>query len=311
MLLVDDDQAEVGDRGEDGRARADADARLAAAQPPPLVVALAVGEGRVEDRDAVAEAGPEAGDRLRREADLGDEDDRPAPSGQRRLDRGEVDLGLAGAGDAVQELLARGARRAVERGDDLLDGGPLLGEQLRTAGRRRRPRDGAARGAAASLRVAISPRSSSRRRTSRPAPTAAASSGADISPASRSASSTARWRTPRRSPPLSAASPAGAISARSSTRERTRWPAAPVPGGSTSARPREGVEQYSRATQRPSRTSSAGAPASSASIGSARRSGGSSERSARPTTTPSTRRRPKGTRTTLPTSRPSIAAGRR
>ena len=78
VLLVDDDQAEVADRGEDGRARADADARLAAAQAPPLVVALAGGEGRVEDGEAVAEPGAEAGHRLRREADLGDEDDRAA-----------------------------------------------------------------------------------------------------------------------------------------------------------------------------------------------------------------------------------------
>ena len=41
VLLVDDDQAEVGERGEDRRARADAHAGLAAAHPPPLVVALA------------------------------------------------------------------------------------------------------------------------------------------------------------------------------------------------------------------------------------------------------------------------------
>jgi hypothetical protein len=42
VLLVDDDQPEVVERCEHGRARADADARLAAAQPPPLVVALAL-----------------------------------------------------------------------------------------------------------------------------------------------------------------------------------------------------------------------------------------------------------------------------
>src|SRR5207342_179679 len=76
VLLVDDDQAEVANRGEDGGAGPDTDARLAAAQPPPLVVALAGGEGRVEDGEAVAEAGTEASHRLRGEADLGDEDDR-------------------------------------------------------------------------------------------------------------------------------------------------------------------------------------------------------------------------------------------
>ena len=103
MLLVDHDQREVADRGEDGRARADADERLPVAQPQPLVAALAGGEGRVQDRDPVAEAGPEPGDRLRREADLGDEDDRPPSALERRLDRGEVDLGLARPGDAVKE----------------------------------------------------------------------------------------------------------------------------------------------------------------------------------------------------------------
>ena len=277
VLLVDDDQAEVVQRREDGRARPDADARLTTAQALPFVVALVIGEGRVQDREAVSEPRPEARHRLRRQADLGDQHDRPAAAGQRRLDRGEVDLGLAGASDAVQELLAPALGLAVDRGDDAPTaacrcsgssrGRPDSAPTTGWSGRRRR----------CELRVAISSLASSRRRTTRSAPTAAARSAADISPPPRSASSTARCLTPSRSPPLSAASPAGAISARSSTRERTRWPPVPVPGGSTSCRPREGVEQYSRATQRPSSTSSGGAPASSASIGSARRSGGSSE----------------------------------
>ena len=60
MLLVDHDQAEVADRREDGRARADRDPRLAGAQPPPLVVALALAERGVQQRDGVAEARLEA-----------------------------------------------------------------------------------------------------------------------------------------------------------------------------------------------------------------------------------------------------------
>ena len=151
MLLVDDDQAEVADRGEDGRARADADAGLAAAQPPPLVVALAGGEGRVEDGEAVAEAGAEAGDRLRGQADLGDEDDRAPAALQRRLDRRQVDLGLARAGDAVQEQLARGAGLAVERGDDRVD--RRAAARAAAAGRSAGAREagaGRARGAGAS-----------------------------------------------------------------------------------------------------------------------------------------------------------------
>ena len=52
MLLVDHDQPEVVERREHGRARADAHARLAAAQPPPLVVALALRQPRVQHRHA-------------------------------------------------------------------------------------------------------------------------------------------------------------------------------------------------------------------------------------------------------------------
>ncbi len=139
MLLVDDDQAEAGDRREDRRARPDADPRLAVAQPVPLVAALAGSEARVQDRDRVAEARDEARDRLRRHPDLGHSDDHPAAALQRRLGGGEVDLGLARAGDPVQEQL-RPAR--VEPGDDPLEGPPLRRVELD------RPAAGADRGAA-------------------------------------------------------------------------------------------------------------------------------------------------------------------
>src|SRR6201995_332368 len=75
------------------------------------------------------EAGGEPGDRLRREADLGDEDDRPAPALERRLDRRQVDLGLARAGDAVEELLTGRVGLAVERRDQGVDRGLLLGQE--------------------------------------------------------------------------------------------------------------------------------------------------------------------------------------
>ena len=88
------------------------------------------------------------------------------------------------------------------------------------------------------------------------------------------------------------------------------WPPL-VPGGSTSSSPRAGVEQYSRATQSPSSTCSAVAPASSAAIGSASRSGASSDSLARPTTTPRIRCRPNGTSSTLPTPTSPRRAGSR
>src|ERR687887_651546 len=71
--------------------------------PLPLVAPLRVRQSRVEQSDAVAEAGPEAAQRLRREGDLRDEHDRAAPALERRRARLEVDLRLAAAGGAVEE----------------------------------------------------------------------------------------------------------------------------------------------------------------------------------------------------------------
>ena len=295
VLLVDHDQAEVADRGEDGRARADADARLAAAQAPPLVVALAGGEGRVEDREAVAEPGPEARHRLRREADLGDEDDRAAAARQRRLDRGQVDLGLARAGDAVQQLLARARRprrRARRRSRSTAAscsgsscGTAAGGAEPRCAGRAaQRASCGWRSGRAASSRRSVCAVGADR---------GGQLARADISPP-RSASSTARCLTPSRSPPLSAASPAAGSrpAARPASGPRGPRPRSPA------AAPAAGRARASSSTRgRPrgrARPAPAARPASSASIGSARRSGGSSEARRSSTTTPSSARRPNG-----------------
>ncbi len=114
MLLVDDDQPEVLDRGEHGRARPHAHPRLALAQPPPLGVALAGRQPRVQHGDGVAEAFDEAPDDLRGERDLGHEHDRAAPLLQRGGGGAQVDLGLARPGHAVQQPLL-GAPRAQRR----------------------------------------------------------------------------------------------------------------------------------------------------------------------------------------------------
>ena len=113
VLLVDDDQPEVGDRREDGGARADGDPRLAGAQAPPLVVALALAERGVQQRDGVAEARLEAPDGLRRERDLRHEHDHALAALQRRGGGAQVDLGLARAGHAVQQMRSA----ALDRGD--------------------------------------------------------------------------------------------------------------------------------------------------------------------------------------------------
>ena len=103
MLLVDADEPETRERGEDRRARPDHDRRGAGRDALPLVAPLGLGQRRVQHGDAVAEACSEAADRLRRERDLGDEDDHASPLPQRGLRRLEVDLGLAAAGRAVEQ----------------------------------------------------------------------------------------------------------------------------------------------------------------------------------------------------------------
>ena len=70
VLFVDDDEAEVGDGREDGRARADDDARFAAADAMPLLGALVRRERGVEQRDLVAEGGVELRGHGGRQADL-------------------------------------------------------------------------------------------------------------------------------------------------------------------------------------------------------------------------------------------------
>ena len=128
MLFVDDDQPQPAHRREDRRARADDDARSAACDPLTLVAPLRLGQRRVQDRHALAEAGPEAPDGLRRERDLGDEDDRAQPALEGRGTRLQVDLGLPGACGAEEQQV--GAAR-VDRLDDAVPRGHLCGRELR------------------------------------------------------------------------------------------------------------------------------------------------------------------------------------
>ena len=256
----------------------------------------------------------EARDRLRGQTDLGDEHDRAPAAGERRLDRGEVDLGLARAGDAVQQQIARCSGLAVERRGDRRDGPPLLGAQRRRSGRPPPPTRPAGRRRNCDRRASRSapaPRDGGGSRGRRPA--AAASSEELRSPARASASSTARCRGPsalrsgergaaRRGDPRPAARVFACTALPPGARPRRQHqPEAPGRG-------RAVLLARSRAR---GRTSSAGAPASSASRGSAKRAGRSRVCSATSTTTPRIRRRPNGIRRTLPTPTSAIASGRR
>src|SRR5262249_222159 len=104
------------------------DPRLAAGDPLALVAPLGVGETGVKDRDASRVAGADPADRLRREGDLRNEDDRTETALERRLAGLEVHLGLARPGGAVEQN--RAPRPRVEAGDDLPDRGLLLRRQL-------------------------------------------------------------------------------------------------------------------------------------------------------------------------------------
>ena len=236
MLLVDDDQPESAQRREDGRARADADPRLARPQPRPLVVALAGRELRVQDGDGVAEARDEARHDLRRQRDLGDEHDHPAAARERRRGGPQVDLGLARAGDAVQQqplARRRGHDRAQRRG--------LVGGELAAARARRRRRRARARGARRAARCSTSPRASSRRSAARSRP---AKRGSD-----------AQQRALAVGQALLRVDGAAVGAAHSAVLARVPF------GGSTSESARAGVEQYSAAIHSARSTSSAGSRA--------------------------------------------------
>ena len=114
----------------------------ALAQPPPLGVALGRGQARVQHRHGLAEAIGEARDDLRRERDLGDHHDRSAPLLERLGGGAQVDLGLAGGGDAVQQALLEAP--LGDRGPQRLERGLLFGAELRA--RRELRADGRAGG---------------------------------------------------------------------------------------------------------------------------------------------------------------------
>ncbi|MNQ29815.1 50S ribosomal protein L31 [compost metagenome] len=122
MLLVDDDQAGMLERGEQRRAGADDDLRVALAGGLPGLQALAVGEARVQQGDARVEAAGEALEGLRAEVDLRDQHQRLPAGLQGLTDQLQVDLGLAAAGDPGQQA----GVEAAETGTHRLEGAALF-----------------------------------------------------------------------------------------------------------------------------------------------------------------------------------------
>ncbi len=107
VFLIDDDQAQIPDRGEHRRPRAHDHPHLPRRQRGPAVEPLAFAEMAVPDHGSVAgglEAAAQPRHGLRRERHFGHQIDGAASRRQHLFDRTEINLGLAGAGDAVQQM---------------------------------------------------------------------------------------------------------------------------------------------------------------------------------------------------------------
>ena len=111
VLLVDEDEAEVDHRRKDSGARADDDAGFAATNAMPLLGALVGRKAGVQQRDLRSEGGEHLARHRGREADLRDQQKRGLARVQRALHGGEVDGGLARAGDAVEKHWSKSALR--------------------------------------------------------------------------------------------------------------------------------------------------------------------------------------------------------
>ena len=137
VLLVDHDEGEPRQGGENGGTGADHDAGAAAVRGAPRVAPLGARERRMHDDDPGAEAPAEAIHELRRECDFGHQHQGLAAAGQRRRNGPQVHLGLAAAGHAVQEMRGESAQRARDRLHDqrlLIRQGDLAGPQLEGRG---------------------------------------------------------------------------------------------------------------------------------------------------------------------------------
>ena len=115
VLLIDHDQAEIGVRQKQRRARADHDGNFTLGDCPPGARAFARRQLRMPFGRAYAEARGEAVEELRGQRDLRHQDETlPAGADDVRY-RLEIDFGLARAGDAVEQRhrIAALARRSL------------------------------------------------------------------------------------------------------------------------------------------------------------------------------------------------------
>ncbi|MNV28193.1 hypothetical protein D3C71_1193770 [compost metagenome] len=122
VLFVDDDQAGVLHRCEQGRAGADNDVGLTVPRGQPGLEAFAVIDRRMDQRDTGIETLFEARQGLRAEVDFRDQHQRLLAGLEGFADQLQIDFGLAAAGDAGQQERVI----TVEAGANRLIGGALL-----------------------------------------------------------------------------------------------------------------------------------------------------------------------------------------
>ena len=128
VLFVDDDQAEIGVRQKQRRARADHDRHVVGGGGGPGARALARRQLRMPFRRPHAEALSEAVEKLRGERDLRHQDQRLVLAADVLGHRLEINLGLAGAGDAVEQR--HGVAALVDGGAQGIGGGELAEEEV-------------------------------------------------------------------------------------------------------------------------------------------------------------------------------------
>ena len=119
MLFIDDDERELGERCEHSRARPNDDAGVTGMRRAPCIAPLGVGETGVHHGDAGAEAAPKALNELRRQGDLRYQHERLSAFGNGGGDDPQVDLRLAAARHAIEQVHAEGGQRREDGVDRL------------------------------------------------------------------------------------------------------------------------------------------------------------------------------------------------
>ena len=134
MFFIDDDQAEIGQGRENGQAGAEHDARRTVERGAPVARARGLGQFAVQTGESgLRKAGGDARLQLRCQVDFRHQQQGLLSGRQRALDEAQIDLGLAAAGDAVQEIGAEGVVIRTTIGGDPVECGLLLCRERRTS----------------------------------------------------------------------------------------------------------------------------------------------------------------------------------